>query len=112
MITQEYNFPNEMGKFGSFGGMYVPETLISALAELTKVYEVTENYQQAFTTIQKVVINSENEVSITLKKAIFSFQLQLFAEARELFKKVIKTFESHPNRQEKIAFIAMGKSIP
>ncbi|MGK0288855.1 MAG: hypothetical protein ACI86H_000276 [bacterium] len=77
--------------------------------ELTKVYEVTENYQQAFATIQKVAINSENEVSITLKKGIFSFHLQLFAEARELFKTVIKTFESHPNRQEKIAFIQTAK---
>lgn len=31
--------PDEKGRFGAFGGRYVPETLIPALDELTKVYE-------------------------------------------------------------------------
>jgi tryptophan synthase beta chain len=31
--------PDEHGRFGAFGGRYVPETLIPALDELTKVYE-------------------------------------------------------------------------
>jgi tryptophan synthase beta chain len=31
--------PDHRGRFGSFGGRYVPETLIPALDELTKVYE-------------------------------------------------------------------------
>jgi tryptophan synthase beta chain len=31
--------PDEHGRFGAFGGRYVPETLISALDELAKVYE-------------------------------------------------------------------------
>jgi tryptophan synthase beta chain len=31
--------PDQRGRFGSFGGRYVPETLIPALDELTKVYE-------------------------------------------------------------------------
>ena len=32
------NIPNERGRFGAFGGRYVPETLIPALEELSKVY--------------------------------------------------------------------------
>jgi tryptophan synthase beta chain len=33
-----YNFPDANGKFGNYGGKYVPETLISALDELEKLY--------------------------------------------------------------------------
>ena len=32
-------FPDELGHFGDFGGMYVPETLMSPLNELTREYE-------------------------------------------------------------------------
>ena len=31
--------PDQRGRFGTFGGRYVPETLIPALVELTRVYE-------------------------------------------------------------------------
>jgi tryptophan synthase beta chain len=33
------HLPDERGRFGSFGGRYVPETLIPALDELTREYE-------------------------------------------------------------------------
>src|SRR5436309_13227572 len=32
------NLPDERGRFGAFGGRYVPETLIPALEELSRVY--------------------------------------------------------------------------
>ena len=32
------NIPDERGRFGTFGGRYVPETLIPALEELSRVY--------------------------------------------------------------------------
>jgi tryptophan synthase beta chain len=35
--------PNKEGRFGSFGGRYVPETLITALDELTAAYEEASN---------------------------------------------------------------------
>jgi tryptophan synthase beta chain len=39
MSTQTlYNFPDSSGKFGIYGGKYVPETLIAALDELEKLY--------------------------------------------------------------------------
>ncbi len=34
-----YNYPDAKGKFGIYGGKYVPETLISALDELEKLYK-------------------------------------------------------------------------
>ena len=40
--------PDPMGRYGKFGGKYVPETLISALAELEVQYKeivATEEYQ-------------------------------------------------------------------
>lgn len=36
---QNYNLPDEKGRFGKYGGKFVPETLISALEELEKEYE-------------------------------------------------------------------------
>ncbi len=33
-----YNYPDTKGKFGIFGGKFVPETLIPALEELEKLY--------------------------------------------------------------------------
>lgn len=38
MKNNNYNFPDIKGKFGIYGGKYVPETLIAALDELEKLY--------------------------------------------------------------------------
>ena len=32
------NLPNEMGRFGAYGGRFVPETLMGALEEMTVAY--------------------------------------------------------------------------
>jgi tryptophan synthase beta chain len=34
----EYNFPDASGKFGKYGGKFVPETLITPLKELEEIY--------------------------------------------------------------------------
>ncbi|NUN98450.1 MAG: tryptophan synthase subunit beta, partial [Candidatus Omnitrophica bacterium] len=34
-----YTFPDDRGYFGPFGGKFVPETLMAALAELEQAYE-------------------------------------------------------------------------
>ena len=39
MTESTYNLPDAGGNFGPYGGQYVPETLMPALAELTRVYE-------------------------------------------------------------------------
>ena len=36
--STEYNFPDMNGRFGKYGGKYVPETLITPLKELEEVY--------------------------------------------------------------------------
>lgn len=38
-----YNYPDQNGKFGIFGGRYVPETLMSALHELERTYSEIKN---------------------------------------------------------------------
>jgi tryptophan synthase beta chain len=44
MIQQtKYNLPDSNGKFGKYGGKFVPETLITPLAELEQAYLSTKN---------------------------------------------------------------------
>ena len=46
--------PDDAGRFGSFGGRYVPETLIRALDELAIQYEATrkdKSFQQELTSL-------------------------------------------------------------
>jgi tryptophan synthase beta chain len=38
-VTLTYNQPNQKGEFGSFGGKYIPETLMEATIELEEAYE-------------------------------------------------------------------------
>ena len=38
MNFKNYNFPDDTGHFGAYGGRFVPETLIPALEELEEVY--------------------------------------------------------------------------
>jgi tryptophan synthase beta chain len=40
---QTYNYPDSKGRFGSYGGKFVPETLITALEELESVYNSAKN---------------------------------------------------------------------
>ena len=39
----KYNFPDIKGKFGKYGGKFVPETLISPLNELENIYKKIKN---------------------------------------------------------------------
>ena len=40
---KRYSYPDEKGKFGVYGGKYVPETLMSALSELEESYSKVVN---------------------------------------------------------------------
>jgi tryptophan synthase beta chain len=40
---ERYSYPDEKGKFGVYGGKYVPETLMSALSELEESYSKVVN---------------------------------------------------------------------
>ena len=51
MTTNPYNYPDERGHFGPYGGLFVSETLISAMAELRDAYEHFRNdpgFQEEF----------------------------------------------------------------
>ena len=51
-----YNTPSHQGKFGEFGGRFVPETLMSALHELEDVYNSTKSdatFIEELTDLQK-----------------------------------------------------------
>ena len=39
-MSEKYNYPNDRGYFGEFGGRFVSETLIEPLYELTKAYSL------------------------------------------------------------------------
>ena len=40
---QNYNFPDQKGNFGPYGGVFVPETLIHALEDLRDNYQKLKN---------------------------------------------------------------------
>jgi tryptophan synthase beta chain len=45
-VTQTYQhniYPDERGRFGAFGGKFVPESLMTALSELENAYQETRN---------------------------------------------------------------------
>lgn len=53
---ENYNFPNEAGKFGEFGGTFVPEVVMSAVNELKEAYpriSRTKEFQEDLASIMK-----------------------------------------------------------
>lgn len=49
-----YNFPTANGKFGIYGGKYVPETLISALDELENLYNKVKYENEFLSELEKL----------------------------------------------------------
>ncbi|MCD4693159.1 MAG: tryptophan synthase subunit beta [Calditrichales bacterium] len=51
-----YQWPDDKGKFGDYGGKFVPETLITALAELEQIYSGLKDdpeFRKQFEALQK-----------------------------------------------------------
>ncbi|HRP46576.1 MAG TPA: tryptophan synthase subunit beta [Trueperaceae bacterium] len=67
-LTARFPLPDERGRFGTFGGRYVPETLIPALDELQAAYEAARR-DPAFV----------NEYSATLRDYVGRPSLLYFA---------------------------------
>lgn len=58
-----YNQPTNNGKFGEFGGQYVAETLMPAVLELAKAYEIAKNdpeFQKEFAYYLKNYVGRPN----------------------------------------------------
>jgi tryptophan synthase beta chain len=54
LTNNRYHFPDEAGHFGPYGGRFVPETLISALADLEQAYISVKNdrdFSKQFTSL-------------------------------------------------------------
>lgn len=51
---KQYNFPDANGKFGNYGGKYVPETLIAALDELEKLYREVKDDKEFKSELDKL----------------------------------------------------------
>src|SRR5699024_5325939 len=43
LLMSTYTMPDDQGRYGSFGGRYVPELLMPALIELEKAYHKAQN---------------------------------------------------------------------
>ncbi|HUX93245.1 MAG TPA: tryptophan synthase subunit beta, partial [Ignavibacteriaceae bacterium] len=52
--STNYNFPDVNGRFGKYGGKFVPETLITPLQELEKVYNELDNDPQFHNELDKL----------------------------------------------------------
>ncbi|WP_416151765.1 tryptophan synthase subunit beta [Salipaludibacillus sp. HK11] len=52
-VNQTYNAPDHLGRFGPFGGKYVPETLMYALEELEDAYKSIKEDEQFVEELQK-----------------------------------------------------------
>lgn len=55
-MKTNYNYPDRLGKFGDYGGRFVPETLLPALYELDDCYSQVKNdskFQQELMQLQK-----------------------------------------------------------
>ena len=63
-IQNKYSqVPDNFGRFGKYGGKYVPETLMPALAELENAYHQYKNdpdFQQELNSLLKDYVGREN----------------------------------------------------
>lgn len=53
-IQTLYNYPDAKGKFGIYGGKYVPETLIAALEQLENLYHEIKNDQNFLSELESL----------------------------------------------------------
>lgn len=53
----KYNFPDANGKFGKYGGKFVPEILIPALDQLEKAYSVLRNDSRFLSDLEDLLVN-------------------------------------------------------
>tara|TARA_A100001037_G_scaffold301728_1_gene331874 strand:- start:15532 stop:16734 length:1203 start_codon:yes stop_codon:yes gene_type:complete len=57
MTGSNFELPDNEGKFGRFGGKYVPETLMAALEQVESAYKTFINNQDSVTKLQSLLHN-------------------------------------------------------
>jgi len=56
-MNDKYNLPDKRGKFGKYGGKFVPETLMNALDELEKAYASLKNNREFISELDELQLN-------------------------------------------------------
>jgi len=54
MKNEKYNYPDYNGKYGIYGGKFVPETLMSALTELEEAYDEAKHDSEFIAELEKL----------------------------------------------------------
>ncbi len=56
-MKDKYNLPDKYGKFGQYGGKFVPETLMNALEELENTYSTLKNNTVFLSELDELQLN-------------------------------------------------------
>ena len=56
-MTTFTTVPDEAGRYGEYGGRYVPETLVAALDQLTEQYQEAKNDPQFLAELEDLFLN-------------------------------------------------------
>lgn len=87
MHSVSYNYPNVKGKFGKYGGKYVPETLIYALKELEELYSNLKNdkeFQNELDLLQKNYNGRETPLTFAERLTEYYGKAKIYLKREDL----------------------------
>src|SRR5690349_985820 len=89
MTTETIQLPDSHGKFGEFGGRYVPETLMSVLIELEEQYNrirEDESFQAEFSDLLKSYVGRPTPLFLAerLSQEVSGGQVKIYLKREDL----------------------------
>jgi tryptophan synthase beta chain len=87
MQNQQYNFPDENGHFGPYGGRYVAETLMPLIKEVEKAYEaakISQEFHQQFAYYCKYYIGRPSPLYFAEKLTAHAGGARIYLKRDEL----------------------------
>jgi len=82
-----YNFPNEKGFYGEFGGQFIPETLMYAVKELEEVYKKSledKDFQREFDEYLREYVGRENPLYFAKNLTEFAGGAKIYLKREDL----------------------------
>lgn len=82
-----HNYPDNKGKYGQFGGKFVPETLMSALNELEKVYfelKDDENFIEELNSLQQEYNGRPTPLTFANRLTSYYGQAKIYLKREDL----------------------------
>jgi tryptophan synthase beta chain len=82
-----YRWPNDHGKFGEFGGKYVPETLISALQDLEQTYRAAirdKNFKKELAYLQSTYNGRPTPLTFARRLTQYYGRAQIYLKREDL----------------------------